>query len=99
MQTPVTQRVVGIALGYEDLVDHDELRPNPVLAALAGKSTLNRIKECQLDLFADRTSSATMRANQLRLWFPSPAYAHCARCVGSASRGPNWPTPPAARSG
>jgi len=29
----------------------------------------NRIKECQLDLFADRTSSATMRANQLRLWF------------------------------
>jgi hypothetical protein len=29
----------------------------------------NRIKECQLDLFADRTSAATMRANQLRLWF------------------------------
>jgi hypothetical protein len=27
----------------------------------------NRIKECQLDLFADRTSAATMRANQLRL--------------------------------
>jgi hypothetical protein len=34
----------------------------------------NRIKECQLDLFADRTSSATMRANQLRLWFASMAY-------------------------
>jgi hypothetical protein len=34
----------------------------------------NRIKECQLDLFADRTSSATMRANQLRLWFYSMAY-------------------------
>jgi hypothetical protein len=34
----------------------------------------NRIKECQLDLFADRTSSATMRANQLRLWFASFAY-------------------------
>jgi hypothetical protein len=34
----------------------------------------NRIKECQLDLFADRTSSATMRANQLRLWFHSMAY-------------------------
>jgi hypothetical protein len=34
----------------------------------------NRIKECQIDLFADRTSSATMAANQLRLWFASMAY-------------------------
>ena len=34
----------------------------------------NRIKECQLDLFADRTSTATMQANQLRLWFASLAY-------------------------
>lgn len=34
----------------------------------------NRIKEQQLDLFADRTSTATMRANQLRLWFASVAY-------------------------
>jgi hypothetical protein len=34
----------------------------------------NRIKECQLDLFATRTSAATMRANQLRLWFASAAY-------------------------
>jgi len=34
----------------------------------------NRIKECQLDLYADRTSAHTMRANQLRLWFASFAY-------------------------
>ena len=34
----------------------------------------NRIKEQQLGLFADRTSAATMRANQLRLWFSSVAY-------------------------
>jgi hypothetical protein len=34
----------------------------------------NRIKECQLDLYADRTSTATMGANQLRLWFYSMAY-------------------------
>ncbi len=31
----------------------------------------NRIKECQLDLMADRTSAATLKANQLRL--PSSA--------------------------
>src|SRR4051812_14676597 len=54
----VLQRVVGIALGYEDLNDHDELRHDPVLAVLvgklaakradcaplAGKSTLNRLE-------------------------------------------------------
>jgi hypothetical protein len=34
----------------------------------------NRVKECQLDLFASRASAATMRANQLRLWFASMAY-------------------------
>jgi AraC-like DNA-binding protein len=34
----------------------------------------NRLKECQGDLFADRTSAATMNANQLRLWFASFAY-------------------------
>jgi len=34
----------------------------------------NRIKECQLELYADRTSAHTMRANQLRLWFAAMAY-------------------------
>jgi len=56
--TLVMQRVIGIALGYEDLNDHDELRHDPVLALLAGKleagradcaplagkSTLNRLE-------------------------------------------------------
>ena len=34
----------------------------------------NRIKECQTDMFAGRTSAASMRANQLRLWFAAFAY-------------------------
>jgi hypothetical protein len=34
----------------------------------------NRLKECQGDLFADRTPAPTMRANQLRLWLASSAY-------------------------
>src|SRR5271167_1536778 len=44
----------------------------------------NRIKEAQLDLFADRLSAATFRANQLRLWFASAAYVlmHALRRVG-----------------
>jgi hypothetical protein len=50
----VAQRVYGIALGYEDLNDHEQLRQDPLLAvmagraetdsALAGKSTLNRLE-------------------------------------------------------
>ena len=58
IRTLVSQRIVGIALGYEDLNDHDDLRHDPVLAllagkvegrrkgcaALAGKSTLNRLE-------------------------------------------------------
>ena len=46
----------------------------------------NRIKEQQLDMFADRTSAATMRANQLRLHFASFAYVlmHGLRRLGLA---------------
>ena len=46
----------------------------------------NRIKEQQLGLFADRTSTATMRANQLRLYFSSFAYVlmHGLRRLGLA---------------
>jgi hypothetical protein len=33
----VGQRVFGIALGYEDLIDHDQLRHDPVMAVLGGK--------------------------------------------------------------
>ena len=60
--TLVGQRVFGIALGYEDLNDHDELRHDPMMAILAGKlvarredcapvagkSTLNRLELSKL---------------------------------------------------
>ena len=44
VRTLIGQRVFGIALGYEDLIDHDQLRHDPTLAVLAGKSTLNRLE-------------------------------------------------------
>jgi hypothetical protein len=50
----LAQRIYGLALGYEDLNDHDELRRDPLLGLLsgkrqleeelAGKSTLNRLE-------------------------------------------------------
>jgi hypothetical protein len=45
--TLLGQRVFGIALGYEDLNDHDELRHDPVMAALAGKLAAGR-EDCAL---------------------------------------------------
>ena len=45
IRTMVGQRVIAIALGHEDLVDHDDLRHDPVMAAMMGKLTARR-KEC-----------------------------------------------------
>src|ERR1043165_3769816 len=42
LATLIGQRVFGIALGYEDLIDHDQLRHDPVLAVLGGKRTARR---------------------------------------------------------
>lgn len=54
LESLIRQRVMGLALGYEDLNDHDQLRHDPLIAtlvenvdatrALAGKSTLNRLE-------------------------------------------------------
>jgi hypothetical protein len=59
----------------------------------------NRIKECQLDLFADRTSTATMRANQLRLWWPRWPMCCCVPCAASGWHTHSLPRQPAAPSG
>src|SRR5512136_603652 len=37
VKTLIGQRVFGLALGYEDLNDHDDLRHDPVMSILAGK--------------------------------------------------------------
>lgn len=50
----------------------------------------NRIKEQQLYLFADRTSCATLRANQLRLWFSSLAYTLLAALRRLGLAGTQW---------
>ena len=77
LQELLAQRIYGIALGYEDLNDHEQLRHDPLMAllagkhdpapsegfALAGKSTLNR-----LELTAQRpTKYKKIVANHRRL--------------------------------
>ena len=44
VKTLVGQRIVEIALGYEDLSDHDHLRRDPVVAVLAGKRAPKRLE-------------------------------------------------------
>jgi hypothetical protein len=46
LETLIGQRVFGLALGYEDLNDHDELRRDPVFALLAGKLKARR-EDCE----------------------------------------------------
>jgi Transposase DDE domain group 1 len=66
--TLVMQRVLGIALGYEDLIDHDELRHDPVLAVLAGKLVAHRA-DC-----APLAGKSTL--NRLELSRPGPTRYH-----------------------
>lgn len=47
VETLVGQRIFGLALGYEDLNDHDELRKDPALAVLAGKLEAERRTDCE----------------------------------------------------
>jgi hypothetical protein len=76
------------AMGFGDAAEHVERdQPLPLRRVAhrpgAGSRTIRPHRPvvvkparriCQLDLFADRTSAHTMRANQLRLWFASMAY-------------------------
>ena len=80
--TLVGQRVVGIALGYEDLNDHDELRHDPVMAVLAGKLKARR-KQCA-PVAGKSTLSRLEHAPEEGVAFAPPRYhkiSHDARAI------------------
>jgi hypothetical protein len=64
----VGQRIFGIALGYEDLIDHDQLRHDPVMAVLGGKLAAKRA-DC-----APLAGKSTL--NRLELSRPEPTRYH-----------------------
>ena len=64
----VGQRVFGIALGYEDLIDHDRLRHDPIMAVLGGKLEAKR-SDC-----APLAGKSTL--NRLELSRPEPSRYH-----------------------
>ena len=88
--TLIGQRVFGIALGYEDLNDHDELRHDPLMAVLAGKlearredcapvagkSTLNRLELSRESPPATTRSAMTRRRSRRCLSTSSSRRTH-----------------------
>ena len=68
LRTLVGQRVLGIALGYEDLIDHDTLRHDPVMAVLAGK--------CRPSGGTARRWPASRTLNRLELSGSQPGLYH-----------------------
>ena len=69
----VRQRVYGLALGYEDLVDHDELRRDPLLASLVGKRDPKGRSRRERDRGMGLAGSRTL--NRLELGTPEGAAA------------------------
>ena len=65
----VAQRVYGLALGYEDLNDHDSLRHDHLLAALVGKSDpTGQDRVCAADQGKPLASSSTLNRLELTHW-------------------------------
>src|ERR1017187_4179122 len=67
----VAQRVFGLALGYEDLNDHDELRRDPMLAVALGKDD---VKGEQRGRAQDRGKALAGKSTLNRLELTSPDY-------------------------
>ncbi len=76
----VTQRVFGLALGYEDLIDHDELRGDPMLAVALNKDD---VKGEQRRRAQDRGKALAGKSTLNRLELTAPDYDGASRKPGS----------------
>ena len=83
LPTLVGQRVCGIALGYEDLNDHDHLRHDPILALLSDQLEAKR-KDCAVLSASPPRSTSRPKTCATRTWrrwshdpavHPHPAHA------------------------
>ena len=71
VQELVRQRVFGLALGYEDLNDHDKLRVDPLLALLCGRADVTGVdRRCIADKGKPLACKSTL--NRLELYSGDP---------------------------
>jgi hypothetical protein len=94
----LAQRIYGLALGYEDLNDHEQLRSDPLLGLLAGKgeldeplagkSTLNRLELTGRSLRYHKISYSAELMDRLLtdLYLESHATPPCPNRAGSGTR-------------
>jgi hypothetical protein len=82
----VAQRVFGLALGYEDLNDHDELRSDPVLGALLGK--LDGAAEAPAALTGSRVACRARQRGSRLPWRSASAFSLAFRAPVEATRTP-----------
>jgi hypothetical protein len=76
----ITQRVFGLALGYEDLNDHDELRRDPMLAVALSKDD---VKGEHRRRAQDRGKALAGKSTLNRLELAAPDYQGSPRQMGS----------------
>jgi hypothetical protein len=76
----IAQRVFGLALGYEDLNDHDELRSDPILAVALSKDD---VKGQQRRRAQDRGKALAGKSTLNRLELTAPDYDGNPRQLGS----------------
>lgn len=70
LETLLMQRVTGIALGYEDLNDHDQLRHDPLMAVLAGKLAA-KLRPANIDACAGALEEVIRLTGRIRARWPN----------------------------
>jgi hypothetical protein len=72
IQEMVSQRIYGLALGYEDLNDHEQLRTDPLFGVLAGRSDLDKPLAGKSTLNRLELGTGTKdRYKKITFWKPS----------------------------
>jgi hypothetical protein len=86
VETLVGQRIFGLALGYEDLNDHDELRKDPTFAVLAGKLSPVLRTDCEPLAGKSTLNRLSTRRGGMRREVSQDRLRRCAgRCIAGGS--------------
>src|SRR3954454_20831933 len=97
----VGQRIFGLALGYEDLVDHDDLCHDPVLGALLGRFKPDDATPALFSLARARSTGWSMRLSMPRagaITRSGMTWPRSRPCLSTSSSMPSGPSPRARSS-
>ena len=81
----VGQRIFGLALGYEDLNDHDEIRKDPTFVVLAGKLSPVLRTDCEALAGKSRSIASSTRRGGMHRVSQDRLRRSAGRCVAGRS--------------